>query len=133
MTQRGNEPVIEGIDHFVITVADLEATLAFYERVLGLGILRSPGRPASPMLGSQKINVHEADHPFEPKAMRPTAGAADFCLVTGRRLEEVAARQSNHGVDIELGPVERTGARGKMTSIYFRDLDGNLIEVSKYP
>ncbi|HKN30851.1 MAG TPA: VOC family protein [Roseiarcus sp.] len=133
MTQHGNEPVVDGIDHFVITVADLEATLAFYERVLGLGILRSPGRPAALMVASQKINVHQADHTFEPKAMRPTAGAADFCLVTGRMLDEVAARLSDHGVDIELGPVERTGALGKMTSIYFRDPDGNLIEVSKYP
>jgi len=130
MTQRGNEPVIEGIDHLVITVADLEATLAFYERVLGLGIQRSPGRSAALLMGSQKINVHQVDHTFEPKAMRPTAGAADFCLVTGRTLDELAA---HHGVDIELGPVERTGGRGKMTSIYFRDPDGNLIEVSKYP
>ena len=122
--------MIEGIDHFVITVADLEATLAFYERALGLGILRSAGLPAALMLGSQKINVHQADHMFEPKATRPTAGAADFCLVTGRALDEVAARLRDHGVDIELGPVERIGARGKMTSIYFRDPDGNLIEVS---
>jgi len=132
MTERENEAVIEGIDHFVITVADLEATLAFYERALGLGILRSPGLPAALMLGSQKINVHQADHTFEPKAMRPTAGAADFCLVTGRALDEVAARLRDHGVDLELGPVERIGARGKMTSIYFRDPDGNLIEVSRY-
>jgi catechol 2,3-dioxygenase-like lactoylglutathione lyase family enzyme len=85
------------------------------------------------MLGSQKINVHQAGDTFEPKAARPTVGAADFCLVTGRALEEVEARLRVHGIDIELGPVERTGARGKMTSIYFRDPDGNLIEVSRYP
>ncbi len=133
MARRGNEPVIDGIDHFVITVADLEATLAFYERALGLSIVRSPGLPVALMLGLQKINVHQAGQTFEPKAMRPTAGAADFCLVTGRTLDEVAARLRDHGVDIELGPVERTGARGKMTSIYFRDPDGNLIEVSRYP
>jgi catechol 2,3-dioxygenase-like lactoylglutathione lyase family enzyme len=73
----------------------------------------------------------DSSHTFEPKAMRPTVGAVDF--VTGRMLDEVAARLIDHGVDIEPGPVERTGARGKMTSIYFRDPDGNLIEVSKYP
>ena len=133
MTQSGDEPEVEGIDHFVITVADIEATLAFYERALGLRIVRSPGRPAALAFGSQKINVHQADGAFEPKALRPTAGAADFCLVTGRALDEIVGRLRSHGVDIELGPVERTGARGAMTSIYFRDPDGNLIEVSKYP
>jgi catechol 2,3-dioxygenase-like lactoylglutathione lyase family enzyme len=131
MTQR--EPLIESIDHLVVTVADLEATLAFYERALGLEVLRSPGRPAALAFGSQKINVHQADRPFEPKASRPTAGAADFCLVTGRSLDEVARRLRDQGVEIEVGPVERFGARGKMTSIYFRDPDGNLIEVSEYP
>jgi len=124
--------MIESIDHFVITVADLEATLAFYEGALGLEIVRSHGRPASLAFGSQKINVRQVDRTFEPKAARPTAGAADFCLVTALALDEVAARVRDRGVDIELGPVERTGARGIMTSIYFRDPDGNLIEVSKY-
>jgi catechol 2,3-dioxygenase-like lactoylglutathione lyase family enzyme len=132
MARRGSKPLIESIDHFVITVADLEATLAFYERALGLEILRSPGRPAALAFGSQKINVHQADRTFEPKASRPTPGAADFCLVTGRTPDEVAGRLRDHGVEIELGPVERFGARGKMTSIYFRDPDGNLIEVSEY-
>ena len=133
MARRGRKPLIESIDHFVITVADVEATLAFYESALGLEILRSPGLPAAIAFGSQKINVHQADHTFEPKASRPTAGAADFCLVAGRRLDEVAQRLRDRGVEIELGPVERWGARGKMSSIYFRDPDGNLIEVSEYP
>ena len=133
MRRRGNKPLIESIDHFVITVADLEATLAFYESALGLEILRSPGLPAALAFGSQKINVHQADHTFEPKASRPTAGAADFCLVTGRALDEVARRLRDYGVEIELGPVERFGARGRMSSIYFRDPDGNLIEISAYP
>ncbi len=133
MAPRGSKALIESIDHFVITVADVEATLVFYESALGLEILRSPGRPAALGFGSQKINVHQADHTFEPKALRPTAGAADFCLVTARTLDEVAERLRDLGVEIELGPVERWGARGKMSSIYFRDLDGNLIEVSEYP
>ena len=133
MARRGSKPLIENIDHFVITVADVEATLVFYESTLGLKILRSPGLPAAIAFGSQKINVHQADHTFEPKALRPTAGAADFCLVTGRRLDEVAQRLRDRGVEIELGPLERFGARGRMSSIYFRDLDGNLIEVSEYP
>ena len=125
--------MIESIDHFVITVADLETTLSFYERVLEFTRVVSPGLPAALTFGSQKINVHQADHTFEPKARRPTPGAADFCLIAGRPLDEVAKHVRDCGVQIEVGPVERTGARGKMTSIYFRDPDGNLIEISRYP
>jgi len=124
--------MIESIDHFVITVADVETTLAFYERVLGFTRSIEPAKPAALKFGSQKINVHQTDRPFEPKAKRPTAGAADFCLVAGRPLEEIKQHVENRGVTIEVGPAPRTGARGEMTSIYFRDPDGNLVEVSEY-
>ena len=124
--------MIESIDHFVITVADLEATLSFYERTLGLARALSPGRPAALLFGAQKINVHQADRTFEPKARRATVGAADFCLVANRPLAEIARHIESCGVAIEVGPVERGGARGAMTSIYFRDPDGNLVEVSEY-
>ena len=124
--------MIDRIDHFVITVADLEATLSFYESVLGFRRVTEPGRPTALAFGSQKINVHEAAHPFEPKALRPTPGAADFCLVAAAPLADIVDHLRAHGVAIELGPVERTGARGPMTSVYFRDPDGNLIEIGKY-
>ena len=124
--------MIESIDHFVITVADVETTLAFYERVLGFTRSMIPRNPAALKFGSQKINVHRKDRPFEPKAKRPTPGAADFCLVAAGPLEEIKAHVEKCGVTIEVGPVQRMGARGEMTSIYFRDPDGDLVEVSKY-
>jgi catechol 2,3-dioxygenase-like lactoylglutathione lyase family enzyme len=92
----------------------------------------SPGRPAALRFGAQKINVHQADRTFEPKATRATVGAADFCLVANRPLAEIARHIESCRVVIEVGPVERGGARGAMTSIYFRDPDGNLVEVSEY-
>ena len=125
--------MIKSIDHFVLTVRDLQATLGFYETVLGFSPLLSPGRPAALIFGSQKINVHEATRTFEPKAKTPTSGSADFCLVADRPLGEVKDHVERNGVLIELGPVERIGALGPMSSIYFRDPDGNLVEVSEYP
>jgi catechol 2,3-dioxygenase-like lactoylglutathione lyase family enzyme len=124
--------MIAAIDHFVLTVADLESTLDFYERVLGMRRQLAPNRPAALHFGSQKINVHEARRTFEPKALRPTEGAADFCLVTEWSIAEVLARLRAHNVEVEVGPVARNGARGAMTSVYFRDPDGNLVEVSRY-
>ena len=124
--------MIKSIDHFVITVADLEATLTFYETVLGFSRSVAPGRPAALKFGAQKINVHQAEQTFDPKAKRPTSGAADFCLVADLPLAEVKEHIEKNGVAIELGPVRRAGARGEMTSLYFRDPDGNLIEVSEY-
>jgi catechol 2,3-dioxygenase-like lactoylglutathione lyase family enzyme len=124
--------MIIGIDHIVLTVPDLERTLAFYTQVLGMRMLREPDRPAALTFGSQKINVHAEARTFEPKAARPTAGSADFCLLTDRPLADWLSDLERHGVAVELGPVERTGARGPMRSIYFRDPDFNLIEVSKY-
>lgn len=124
--------MIGGIDHFVLTVADIEVTLSFYERVLGFKRLLSPGKPTALVFGLQKINLHEIGNTFDPKAKRPTPGAADFCLVANRPLSEIRFQIQRKGVAIEVGPVERLGARGKMTSIYFRDPDGNLIEICEY-
>jgi len=124
--------MIERIDHFVLTVRSLEATLHFYERVLGFTRELLPGRPAALKFGQQKINVHEAKRPFEPKAAHPTPGAGDFCLITNRPIEDVVAYLKSSNVAIELGPVARTGALGSMTSVYFRDPDENLIEIARY-
>ena len=125
--------MIAGIDHFVLTVRSVEATCAFYQRVLGMRRLDEPNRPTALLFGSQKINLHEAGRTFEPKAKAPTPGSGDFCLVAAAPLAEVQASLEANGVAIEVGPVRRTGARGPMMSVYFRDPDGNLVEVSEYP
>jgi catechol 2,3-dioxygenase-like lactoylglutathione lyase family enzyme len=124
--------MITRIDHIVLTVRDLETTLSFYERVLGFIRELRPGAPAALKFGAQKINVHEAARPFEPKAAHPTPGAGDFCLITERPIDEIGAHLERCGVAIELGPVPRFGAEGPMTSVYFRDPDGNLVEVARY-
>jgi catechol 2,3-dioxygenase-like lactoylglutathione lyase family enzyme len=124
--------VIDRIDHLVLTVRSLEATCRFYERVLGFRRIDVRGRPTGLAFGRQKINIHEVGDTFDPKAGVPTSGAGDFCLITLRPLDEVRAHIESCGVPIELGPVERDGAEGKMTSLYFRDPDRNLVEVSRY-
>lgn len=124
--------MIAGIDHFVLTVASLDATCAFYGRVLGFERIDAPGRPTALGFGNQKINVHQVDRTFEPKAKSPTPGSGDFCLITDRPLDDLLASLEANGVVVELGPVERIGARGPMMSVYFRDPDGNLVEVSEY-
>ncbi|MBJ7499334.1 MAG: VOC family protein [Sphingopyxis sp.] len=123
---------IDRLDHFVLTVASIDVTCEFYRRVLGFERQSLDGKPISLGFGRQKINVHQADRTFEPKARVPTPGAADFCLVTLDPIDAIVAHLGRCGVAIEKGPVERTGAVGPMTSVYFRDPDGNLIEVSRY-
>jgi len=121
------------IDHIVLTVRSVEKSLTFYEQALGMRREIAAGRPAAVAFGAQKINLHQVDQTFEPKATKPAPGTADFCLVTDRPLEEISRAIQAAGASIELGPVSRTGARGPMTSLYFRDPDGNLVEVSRYP
>ena len=124
--------MISRIDHFVLTVQSLEATCEFYERVLGFERVDTPGRPTALTFGHHKINIHEVRHTFDPKAAMPTPGSGDFCLITERPLAEVRSHIEACGVVIEVGPIKRTGALGSMTSLYFRDPDGNLVEVSEY-
>jgi catechol 2,3-dioxygenase-like lactoylglutathione lyase family enzyme len=125
--------LIDRIDHLVLTVRSREATCAFYERALGFRRVDEPDRPTALVFGRQKFNIHEAGHTFEPKAQSPTPGAADFCLITDRPIAEVQRHLERCGIPIELGPVPRSGALGPMTSVYFRDPDRNLVEVSQYP
>ena len=123
---------IESLDHLVLTVADVDASCAFYERVLGMHTVTfGTGRKAL-AFGAQKINLHPYRHEFEPKAERPTPGSADLCFVSATPLAEVIAHLRACGVEVLEGPVPRTGARGPVVSVYFRDLDCNLIEVCNY-
>ncbi|MEW5789440.1 MAG: VOC family protein [Pseudomonadota bacterium] len=123
---------VASLDHLVLTVADPEASASFYERVLGMErVVFGAGRLAL-NFGVQKINLHPAEAPLAPHARRPTPGGADLCFISdlpvGAWLDHLAAQD----VAVEAGPVPRTGARGPITSVYFRDPDGNLLEVSNY-
>ena len=123
---------IDRIDHIVITAHDVERTIDFYTRVLGMEAITVAGGRRGLGFGRQKINLHQAGREFDPKALKPTPGSIDICFITDGSLEDVAAHLKAHDVKIAQGPVEKTGALGPMQSIYFRDPDGNLIEVSKY-
>ena len=123
---------IDRIDHVVLTVGDVEATCAFYARVLGMRVVTFAGGRKALAFGRQKINLHQAGREFEPKADVPTPGSADFCLITTTPLDEVATNLAACGVPILEGPVARTGATGPIRSLYFRDPDRNLVEVSTY-
>jgi catechol 2,3-dioxygenase-like lactoylglutathione lyase family enzyme len=123
---------IDNIDHFVLTVRSLETSIRFYADVLGGERVERPGKPSAVRLGQQKINLHEVGHSFEPKADAPTPGSGDFCLITRQPIEDILAHLATCNVSVEIGPVERHGALGPMTSVYFRDPDRNLVEVSRY-
>ena len=121
---------IRAIDHVVLTVADIDETVRFYER---LGMRRKEfgdGRMAL-HFGDQKLNLHAAGAEFAPYAQRPTPGSGDLCFLIDGRLSDLEAELTAAGVPIELGPVDRTGAQGPIRSIYLRDPDGNLLELSK--
>ncbi len=123
---------IDRFDHLVLTVADVARTVEFYQQVLGMEpVTFGDGRRAL-TFGNAKINLHQAGREFEPKAARPTPGSADVCLIAGNPIAEVCAQLAAHAVAIEEGPVMRTGATGAIESVYIRDPDGNLIELSNY-
>ena len=123
---------IDSIDHFVMTVRDIAVTCEFYSRVLGMNVVTFGAGRKALAFGSQKINLHELGNEFEPKAAHPTAGSVDVCFVANQPLEAVIEHLAMVGAPIEIGPVERSGARGTMRSVYFRDPDANLIEVCSY-
>ena len=128
--------LIDRIDHLVLTVSDIEATTVFYERALGFEreFFRGPeGQPRHALrFGRQKINLQDRSTETPTKARVPTLGAGDFCLITAVPLDEVIAHLAAQNIAIESGPVSRRGALGALRSVYFRDPDGNLIEVSEY-
>ncbi len=122
--------MILGIDHLVLTVRDPEAAAVFYNRVLGLDIVRFGKGRIALQCGDQKINLQSLGQETRNHA---AIGCGDLCLLTDLAPEDTVARLSAAGVAITEGPVEKTGARGPFTSVYFNDPDGNLIEISRYP
>lgn len=123
---------IDSIDHLVLTVQDIEATASFYAKVLGMELVTfGHGRKAL-SFGKQKINLHQYKKEFEPKAQYPTPGSADLCFITSVPLQEVLEHLQACHVTVIEGPIQRTGARGLLLSVYFRDPDMNLIELANY-
>ena len=121
---------IDHLDHLVLTVQDIEKTCEFYSRILGMQVVTfAEGRKAL-RFGTQKINLHQQGKEIDPKAQSPTPGSADLCLLTSLPLEEVITHLHSHHVSVLLGPVERTGATAPLVSLYVRDPDGNLLEIS---
>jgi len=123
---------LDRLDHLVLTVRNVETTCAFYSNVLGMEVVTFENGRKALSFGSQKINLHEAGKEFEPKAYRPTPGSADLCFTTTTPIDQVVKQLELSKVRILEGPIKRTGALGQMMSVYFRDPDLNLIEVSNY-
>lgn len=121
---------IDRLDHLVLTVKDIDATEAFYAKTLGMTVVTFAAGRKALAFGAQKINLHQHGNEFEPKAARPTPGAADLCFITSVPLNSVIIHLASCGVAVIEGPVPRTGATGPIVSVYFRDPDLNLIEVS---
>ncbi|MEZ5932954.1 MAG: VOC family protein [Alphaproteobacteria bacterium] len=124
--------MITSLDHLVLTVRDLEATLRFYCDGLGMEARRfGPNQERVALhYGAQKINLHEVGKEFEPKAERPTPGSGDLCFLADQPVDQVKVRLEAAGLPVIEGPVKRTGAVGELLSIYLRDPDGNLIEIA---
>ncbi|MEM7472450.1 MAG: VOC family protein [Pseudomonadota bacterium] len=125
---------LDSLDHLVLTVANVAETVRFYVDVLGMRMDRfraADGTDRTALcFGAQKINLHQAGAEFEPKARKPTPGSADLCFLSETALSDWQLHIAAHGVVVEEGPVPRTGAMGPIISLYIRDPDGNLIELS---
>jgi catechol 2,3-dioxygenase-like lactoylglutathione lyase family enzyme len=124
--------MIDRFDHLVLTVTDIPRSVDFYQRVLDMRYQPRGRGPDAMLFGRQKINLHQVGHEFEPKATRPLPGAIDLCLITRWSMDRLLAHLAKQGVEVEEGPVLRNGALGPMESVYFRDPDGNLLEISRY-
>lgn len=121
---------IEAIDHVVLTVRDIAASIAFYTRTLGMREVSFGDNRKALAFGQSKFNLHQVGNEFEPKAARPTPGAIDICLLTHTPMAEILQHLEDSHVAVEAGPIERTGAQRPLLSVYVRDPDGNLIELS---
>ncbi len=119
------------LDHLVLTTARLDDCVRFYTEVLGMRLESFGAGRMALHFGDQKINIHELGKEFEPKAAKPTPGSLDLCFIAALPLEGFIAHCAKRSATIVEGPVERTGATSRLRSVYLRDPDGNLIEVSE--
>lgn len=124
--------MIERLDHLVLTVKNLSRTIDFYTGILGMELVTFGANRKALSFGQQKINLHEVGSEFEPKAQEPRPGSADLCFITTVPVPELLEELRQRAIEIVDGPIQRTGALGDITSIYIRDPDGNLIELSNY-
>lgn len=123
---------IKNIDHIVLTVSDIETTIQFYSSVLGFEVVTFQNNRKALTFGDQKINLHQKGQEFDPKADKPTCGSADLCFISITDLEDVLKELKEKGIEIMEGIADRTGAIGNLKSVYIRDPDKNLIEISNY-
>ncbi len=123
---------VTGLDHVVLTVADVDRAVDFYAGSLGGTAETFDGGRRAVSFGDQKINFHPADDVYTPHADRPTPGSGDLCLVVDDSLDALRRDLSDRGVEVVHGPVEKVGARGPTESVYVRDPDGNLVELARY-
>lgn len=121
---------ISHLDHLVLTVSNIESTCHFYQTVLGFEVITFKGDRKALKFGNQKINLHQQGNEFEPKALQPTPGSADLCFISDTPISEVVAHLNQLNIQIEEGPIERSGAMHPILSVYIRDPDQNLIEIS---
>jgi catechol 2,3-dioxygenase-like lactoylglutathione lyase family enzyme len=132
-----NKLEIESIDHIVMQAADIAKTVKFYTEIMGMEHHKFQPQTGGPVrqslnFGVQKINLHDASAPFIPHATNPVAGSVDLCFITAQPIADWQAHLASHGIKIEDGPVRKTGAKGPLLSLYIRDPDQNLIEISNY-
>ncbi len=123
---------INRLDHLVLTVKNIETTCAFYSAAMGMEVVAFGAGRKALRFGSQKINLHELGKEFEPKAASPKPGSADLCFISDDPIHQIIEHLKQLQVEIVEGPVERTGAAGTILSVYVRDPDRNLIEISNY-
>ncbi|WEV50177.1 VOC family protein (plasmid) [Acinetobacter sp. ESL0695] len=123
---------ISHLDHLVLTVEDINKACDFYNQILNFEIVSFGSDRKALKFGKQKINLHQAGKEFEPKAEHPTKGSADLCFIAETSLDLIVKQLNDLNIHIENGPIQRTGARGNIMSVYIRDLDRNLIEISNY-
>ena len=127
---------LEKIDHVVITVKDLNTTIDFYTNILGMKLEKFSTSSYNNQIryavsfGSQKINIHEHKKPIKPRALNPSSGSMDICFISKNKIKDWVYHLKNKGINIDIGPEKKTGALGPILSIYIRDPDFNLIEIS---
>ena len=128
--------ILEKIDHVVITVKDLNKTIDFYTNILAMKLeefsstLDDNQIRYAVSFGSQKINIHEEKKPIKPNALNPSSGSMDICFISKNKINTWVHHLVKKGINIEIGPEKKTGALGPILSIYIRDPDFNLIEIS---